>query len=96
MSKLIGKIDFILENLDKNQQRVEQLFELKAPNHERTTKGKIRIKLHYVYDVIQYFQALLNKAKNELEKTNTIIDTLSKFNKYYFKPYDVIMSGGIH
>ena len=26
MSKLIGKIDFILENLDKNQQRVEQLL----------------------------------------------------------------------
>ena len=31
----------------------------------------------------------------KLRKT-TIIDTLSKFNKYYFKPYDVIMSGGIH
>lgn len=95
MSKLIGKIDFILENLDKDQQRVEQLFDLKDPNDERITIGKIRIKLHYVYDVIQYFQALLNKAKNELKKTNRIIDTLSKYNKYYFKPFGVIMSGGI-
>ena len=70
MSKLIGKIDFILENLDKDQQRVEQLFELKAPNHERIIKGKIRIKLHYVYDLIQYFITLLNKEKNEIEKNN--------------------------
>ena len=96
ITKLIGKIDFNLENLDEEQQRVEKIFEIKDPNEETITIGKIRMKLHYVYDVVEYFKTLVNKSKNELDKTNKIIDTLAKFNKYYFKPFGVIMSGGIN
>ncbi len=94
LSRTIGKIDFILENLSEDQQRVEDFYPIKDSNDE--TIGKIRIKLHYVYNVIDYFKALLNKANNELSQTNNILDILSKFNNYYDKPFGIIMSGGIN
>ena len=94
LSKTLGKIDFILENLSDDQQRVEDYYPIKDSNDE--TIGRIRIKLHYVYNVIDYFKALLNKTKNELTQTNNILDILNKFNNYYDKPFGIIMSGGIH
>ena len=94
LSKTLGKIDFILENLSEDQQRIEDFYPIKDSNDE--TIGRIRIKLHYVYNVIDYFKALLNKSKNELSQTNNILDILSKFNNYYDKPFGIIMSGGIN
>jgi hypothetical protein len=93
-SSTFGTCTIDLEQIDSNQQRVENIFPLN--NRSLIQVGKIRLKLHYVYDIISYFSYLLKNVKNKIANIESDLTNLKKFQEYYDKPFGIIMSGGIY
>ena len=84
-----------LEEIDPEQQRVEDEYELLSTSNESLPMCKLRIKLHYVYDTIKYFDNLYNKAARDYDIASDVLKTLLKFDQMYSKPFGLIMMGGI-
>ena len=86
-----------LEEIDPEQQRVENVFDLYSVEHpaQNISVGQIRLKLHYVYDKEKYFKTLVNKTKNDYELTMTCLRGLSKASELMDKPFGLIMTNEI-
>ena len=61
-SALIGSIHIDLEKISKDQQQLESEFDLLSISDSNVIVAKLRMKLHYVYDTIKYFETLYNKV----------------------------------
>lgn len=84
-----------LEEIDPEQQRVEDEYELFSTSSEPLPMCKLRLKLHYVYDTIKYFETLYNKAARDFDIASDVLNSLMKFDPMYSKPFGLIMMGGI-
>jgi len=93
-SSNFGSLEINLEEIDKDQQRKENIFPLLNSSHIEV--GKIRLKLHYVYDTIVYFSYLKRKVTEKINNIQKDLNNLNKFKPYYNKPFGIIMSGGIN
>ena len=93
-SSNFGSLEINLEEIDKDQQRKEDIFALLNTSHIEV--GKIRLKLHYVYDTIIYFSYLKRKATEKINNIQKDLNNLNKFKPYYNKPFGIIMSGGVY
>lgn len=89
-----GSLEINLEQIDNDQQRIEKVFSLL--NSSQIEVGKIRLKLHYVYDTIVYFSYLKRKVTEKINNIQNDLNNLNKFKPYYNKPFGIIMSGGIY
>ena len=86
-----------LEDIDPEQQRVENVYDLYSIEHseQNISVGQIRLKLHYVYDGAKYFKTLVNKTKNDCELTLNCLRSLSRASELMDKPFGLIMTNEI-
>lgn len=94
-TELLGTLNIILEELDIEQQPVEQTFTLIYPNRNDQSIGELRLKLHYVYNRVKYFEGILKKVKIQKTKTEDYLKILQPFDDYYKSPFGIIMSDQI-
>ena len=92
---LIGSIRIDLEKISKDQQQLESEFDLLSISDSNVIVAKLRMKLHYVYDTIKYFETLYNKVSYVLSVADEVLNHLQKYNEMLSKPYGIIMNGDL-
>lgn len=88
-----GMVTIPLRALE-HQQRSDEIYKLKDRDGNEE-KGEIRLKLHYIWSKYVYYQDLVSRMEQKIEKFQSEMELVNKYVEMLEEPFGLLLFGEI-